>query len=335
MRVLVTGGTGFIGSHSVAALLSQGHQVRLLVRSRDRVARSLSPLGVAEVESVLGDVTAPRSVEEAMAGCDAVLHAAAIYSFDARAASRMCEVNARGAEIVLGAAVRAGLDPIVHVSSYAALLPPEGGVLTPDSPVKRPRCAYSRSKAESERVARRYQDQGAPVVIIYPGGVIGPNDPYLGESNRSIVEFVNSGLTMRGGEPWVDVRDVAKVHAAVMEPGRGHRRYMITGHYIAIRDLAVMLHEITGRHGRIVALPAGAALAVGRVADLVQHIVPSRLPLNYEAMWVTALQPHCDDSRTISELGVTPRDLRVTLADTVRWLADHGHIAATPARQAA
>jgi dihydroflavonol-4-reductase len=335
MRVLVTGGTGFIGSHSVAALLSQGHQVRLLVRSRDRVARSLSPLGAAEVESVVGDVTAPRSVEEAMTGCDAVLHCAAIYSMDARAASRMREVNVRGAEVVLGAAVRAGLDPIVHVSSYAALLPPEGVVLTPGSGVKRPRCAYSRSKAESERVARRYQDQGAPVVIVYPGGVIGPHDPYLGESNHSIAEFVNSGLTMRGGEPWVDVRDVAKVHAAVMRPGRGPRRYMITGHYIAARDLTAMLHEITGHHGRIVATPAGVALAVGRVADLVQHIVPGRLPFNYEAMWITALQPHCDDSKTISELGITPRDLRVTLADTVRWLADHGHITATPARQAA
>jgi dihydroflavonol-4-reductase len=335
MKVLVTGGTGFIGSHSVAALLSQGHQVRLLVRSPDRVARSLSPLGVAEVESVVGDVTAPRSLEEAMAGCDAVLHAAAIYSFDARAASRMRETNVRGAEIVLGAAVRAGLDPIVHVSSYVALLPPDGGALTPDSPVKRPRCAYSRSKAESDRAARRYQDQGAPVVITYPGSVIGPHDPYLGESNRAIAEFVRSGVAMRGGSPWVDVRDVAKVHAAVMEPGRGSRRYMITGHYIALRDLTAMLHEVTGRHGRIVAMPAGAAQAVGRVADLVQHIVPGRLPYNYEAMWVTALQPHCDDSRTISELGITPRDLRVTVEDTVRWLADHGHIAATPARQAA
>ena len=335
MKVLVTGGTGFIGSHSVAALLSRGHQVRLLVRSRDRVARSLSPLGVGEVESVLGDVTAPRSVEEAMAGCDAVLHAAAVYSLDARAASRVREVNVRGAEIVLGAAVRAGLDPIVHVSSCVALLPPDGVVLTPDSPVQRPRGAYSRSKAESERVARRYQDQGAPVVITYPGAVIGPHDPYLGDSNRSIVEFVNSGITMRGGFPWVDVRDVAEVHAAVMEPGRGPRRYMITGHYIAARDLTAMLHEITGRHGRIVAMPAGAAQAVGRVANLVQHIVPGRLPFNYEAIWAGALQPHYDDSRTISELGITPRDLRVTLEDTVRWLADHGHIAATPARQAA
>ncbi len=333
MRVLVTGGTGFIGSHSVAALLSQGHQVRLLVRSRDRVTRSLSPLGVADVEAVVGDVTVARSVEEAMAGCDAALHAAAIYSLDVRAAPRIREINVRGAEVVLGAAARAGLDPIVHVSSYGALLPPEGAVLTPDSPVKRPPGAYCRSKADSERVARRYQDQGAPVVITYPGTVIGPNDPYLGQSTRWIVQFINSGLTMRGGCPWVDVRDVAKVHAGVMEPGRGPRRYMITGHYIAFKDLTAMLHEITGSHGRIVVLSAGAARAVGHVADLFQHIAPGQLFIRYEAAWTSGLQAHCDDSMTVSELGITPRDLKVTLADTVRWLADHGHISLTRARE--
>jgi nucleoside-diphosphate-sugar epimerase len=290
---------------------------------------------VAEVESVLGDVTAPRSVEEAMAGCDAVLHAAAIYSFDARAAARMHEVNVRGTEIVLGAAARARLDPIVHVSSYAALLPPGGAVLTPDSPVTRPDGAYSRSKAESELVARGYQEQGAPVVITYPGGVIGPYDPYLGESNRTMVEFAKSGVTMHGGGMWVDVRDVAKVHAAVMEPGRGPRRYMITGHYIALKDLTALLREITGHPGRIVAVPAGAAQAIGRLADLMQHMVPGRLPLSHEGMWIAALQPHCDDSRTVKELGITARDLRETLTDTMRWLADQGYISLTPTREAA
>lgn len=326
MRVLVTGGTGFVGSHSVAALVSQGHQVRLLVRSPDRVARSLSPLGVADVESVAGDVTTQRSVEEAMAGCDAVLHAAAVYVVDPRAAARIRETNVRATETVLGTAVRMGLDPIVHVSSYVALLPPQGAILTPDSPVTQPRGAYCQSKAESERVARGYQEQGAPVVIVYPGGVIGPDDPYLGDTNRALAAFAKSGIAMRGGAPMVDVRDVAKVHAAVMEPGRGPRRYMITGHYIALPDYVAMLHEITGHHGRIVAMPAGVAMAAGRVADLVQRFVPGRLPLSYEGVWLSALQPHCDDSRTAEELGITARDLRVTVADTVQWLADQGHL---------
>ncbi len=99
-----------------------------------------------------------------MSGCDAVLHAAAGYSLGPRAAPRVREINARAAEIVLGAAARMGLDAVMHVSSYVALLPPEkpGAMLTTDSPVTRPGGAYRRSKAESEQVARRYQDQGAP-----------------------------------------------------------------------------------------------------------------------------------------------------------------------------
>jgi len=133
---------------------------------------------------------------------------------------------------------------------------------------------------------------------------------------------------MRGGAPYVDVRDVAAVHAAVLEPGRGPRRYMITGHYVALPDLIAMLQQITGRRSQITAVPAGVTLAVGRVADLMQRLLPARLPFSYESIWIGALRPHCDDSRTISELGVTPRDLKVTLTDTVQWLADQGHLPA-------
>ena len=171
------------------------------------------------------------------------------------------------------------------------------------------------------------------MVIVYPGGVIGPDDPYLGDSNRTLVEGAKTGRAMRGGGPIIDVRDVAAVHAAVMEPGRGPRRFMITGHYVAMPDLIAMVQQITGRHTRIVAMPDGVILAVGRAADILQRLVPARLPLNHEGPWIFSLHPHCDDSRTVTELGITPRDLLETLMDTVEWLADHGHleVARTPA----
>src|SRR5262249_61385361 len=114
-----------------------------------------------------GDVTDPASVERAMEGCEAVLHGASVYSFRRRDAKLMEETNARGTDVVLGTAQRLGLDPIVYVSSYVALLPTEGRVQSPASPVLTPRPPYARSKAESERVARGYQDAGAPVVISY------------------------------------------------------------------------------------------------------------------------------------------------------------------------
>jgi hypothetical protein len=89
-----------------------------------------------------------------------------------------------------------------------------------------------------------------------------------------------------------------------------------------------MLQEITGRHSRIVAVPASLTLAAGRVADLVPRLMPGRLPFSHEGIWIGSLQPHCDDSRTVSERGVISRDLRVTLSATVQWLADQGYLPA-------
>src|SRR5215510_2324706 len=158
MRLLVTGGTGYVGSHSIAALVAAGHRVRVLARSPERIPAALAPLGVDDVETAIGDVTDPAAVERALEGCDAVLHAASVFSTDARKAEEMRAVNVRGTEIVLGSAHRLGLDPIVFVSSELALLPPAGGeVLVPDSTVKRPPWPYCRSKADSELVSRKFQ----------------------------------------------------------------------------------------------------------------------------------------------------------------------------------
>ena len=119
MKVLVTGGTGFVGSHTVKAVIDAGHELRLLVRSAGRLAPALEPLGVRDVQHVVGDATDAEAVRRAMDGCDAVVHAAAIFSYDAREARAMQRVNARATEVVLGAAHAGGLDPIVHVSRLA------------------------------------------------------------------------------------------------------------------------------------------------------------------------------------------------------------------------
>lgn len=182
MRVLVTGGTGYIGSHTVAALVADGHQVRLLVRDPRRVTAALTPLGLqaGKLDTIVGDVTDPAAVDQAVRDCEAVVHAGSVYSLDSRDARRIRQVNVRGTDLVLGTAYRAGLDPIVYVSSVAALLQPDGQTLTPDSPVGRPPGPYLGAKADAERVARRYQEAGAPVVTTYPGGCLGPHDPHLG-----------------------------------------------------------------------------------------------------------------------------------------------------------
>ena len=333
MRVLVTGGTGFVGSHTVAALVQRGHDVRLFVRAPERVPPALEPLGVSGLPYAVGDVTDPAAVEAAMAGCDAVVHCASVFSLSSRGGDLIRRNNVVGAEAVIGTASRLGLDPIVHVSSFSALLPPNGRVLTAQSPVGNPKGPYFRSKADSDRIARRYQEVGAPVVITYPGTVLGANDPHLGEVPSSLVDILKGRAPVipTGGFPLVDVGSVARVHAAVMRPGLGARRYMVTGRYTTAAELIEMLGEVTGRRIRFVTAPARSLEPVTRLADLLQRVVPLRLPMNAQAFDVMVWDARCDDSETTRELGIVYPDVREALAETVRWLARTGRLSAREA----
>jgi dihydroflavonol-4-reductase len=330
LLVLVTGGTGYVGSHAVAALAETGHRIRVLARSPEKIPAALGPLGIHEVETAIGDVTEPAAVERALEGCDAVLHAASVFSLDARKAGEMNTVNVRGTEIVLGTAHRLGLDPIVHVSSEVALLPPaDGEVLSPDSPVKRPPGPYCRSKADSELVARKFQARGAPVVSVLPAGLWGPYDPHLGEGATLAANVLRKRypVVMAGGMHIADVRDVAAVLAGVMQPGRGPCSYMVTGHYVTMPDIIGMLSDLSGRRIGFVTFPAGFLAAFGRAADRVQRRLRTRLPWSAESIWIVNCDARCDDSKTRDELQLEPRPLRETFVDTVHWLVEAGHLA--------
>jgi dihydroflavonol-4-reductase len=329
LLVLVTGGTGYVGSHAITALTRAGHWVRVLARSPAGIPAALGPLGVAGVGTAVGDVTDPAAVERALEGCDAVLHAASVFSMDPRKADAINAVNVRGTDLVLGTAHRLGLDPIVYVSSEVALLPPaHGEVLTPDSPVKRPPGPYCRSKADAELVARKYQALGAPVVSVMPAAVWGPHDPHLGEGATMATNVLRNlyPVVMPGGMHIADVRDVAAVLAAVMQPDRGPRSYMVTGHYVTMPDIIRTLGELSGGRLRFVILPAWSLAAFGRMADLVQRRLRTRLPWSGESIWIMNCNARCDDSRTWKEFQLEPRPLRETFADTVRWLVETGHL---------
>jgi dihydroflavonol-4-reductase len=327
MRVLVTGGTGYVGSHAAAALVRSGHEVRLLVRSPARVATSLGPLGVSVPDVAVGDITDAGSIDAALTGCDAVVHAASVYSLDPRDAPTIAGTNVRGTETVLGAARRAGVDPIVYVSSYVGLLP-SADVLGPESPVGHPTPPYARSKADSEVVARRHQEQGAPVVSVYPGSVWGPHDPYCGESCRLLSGILRNRLpfSISGGLPIADVRYVASVLAAAVGPGLGPRRFMVGGHDTRWKELFALLRRLTGRRLPAMPTPRPVAMGFGRLMDGVQRILPGKAPLAFEAVYIATQDPKTDDSRTAAELGVQPPPSEETLTDMIRWMVEAGRI---------
>ncbi|GIJ54255.1 NAD-dependent epimerase/dehydratase family protein [Virgisporangium aurantiacum] len=328
MRVLVTGGTGFVGAHSVAALVAAGHDVRLLVRSPDRIGPALEPLGVsAAVDHIVGDVTDPGSVRRALRGCDAVLHAAAVFDLDARARPAIARTNVVGAQTVLRAAVQAGCDPVVHVSSTVALLRRHATV-GPDSPLSTIRGVYIRSKAASEAVARTLQDDAAPVVIVQPGGVLGPHDPHRGDQTRRLRDILRGRYPMwpAGGYHAVDVRDVARVHAAVMTRGAGPRRYLVPGHFIDADTMYRTLRALTGRRLPLLVLPSAAMLPLTWTVSAVQRITPFHLPADHEGVLIARSDTRCDDSGARDEFGIQPRPLTGTYRDTIRWLHRTGQL---------
>jgi nucleoside-diphosphate-sugar epimerase len=299
------------------------------VRSPRRIAPGLGPLGVAGVAHVVGDVTDRAAVAAALDGCDAVIHAASVVSLHVRAAAEVLETNRASAEVVLGQAVERGLDPVIHVSSIAALAHGDASKpVTADSPVSDAPGTYARSKAAAERVARQLQDDGHPVVTVYPTMVAGPHDPNLGEGINAWRNLLRGVIPVLppGGTHVIDVRDLACAHLAMLEPGRGPRRFVTAGHHASARDIVEILQEVTGRRLRVGTIPAGLVHAGGVVADAVQRAVPVKLPFGYEAATTLTKDTRCEDSATWKELGFEPRPLSETVADTVRWMAEQGLI---------
>lgn len=334
MLVSVTGGTGFVGIHSVAAMVRDGHRVRMLVRDPAAAERALGLLEVdpGAVDLVVGDVTDEGGAARAVRGADAVLHAAAVYSFDSRHNARMRRTNERGTELVLAAARRSGADPIVHVSSIVALLPSPGRPLGEHSPVGRPRDTYMATKAAAERIARAHQRDGAPVVISYPPALLGPRDPGLGDQNARLRNALRGLMPIwpLGGFPVGDVRDTARLHARLLTaPRAGSDRHFGPGHHLPTRQYVRTLREVTGRRLPAVFLPARAMLPVGALATLVQRGWPWHIPAEYGAVYTCACATPVDPAASTG--GLTPRPTAETMADTVRWLHAQGRLTAAQA----
>lgn len=311
MLIGVTGGTGYLGAHCVRHLLAEGHAVRLLVAPDAAGAPVLSRLADAgDMEVVAGDVRDTAVIDQLLDGCDALIHAAGIVGTDNRRRALMWEINAYATESVLTRAVKAGLDPVVSVSSYSAMFPPPDGVIGPDSPTVEGRSPYAQTKAYADRVARRLQRDGAPVVVTYPSSVVGPafhTEP--GVTERGWAPIVRLGVAprLRGGMQMVDVRDIARVHAAILTPGRGPRRYICGGTLVAFDDMISALEFGAGR--RFTRIPVNPRIFRGlsRVGDALSNVVAMGDGLSYEAALLLTAATPTDDSATLRDLGISWR----------------------------
>ena len=321
MTVLVTGATGFVGSHAAARLAAHGHEVRFLVRDPAKLARVPALRDVTITDIVVGDVTDRAAVERALDGCTHVVHAAAHVSLAERDAERAHAVNVGGTRLVIGTAAARAIKS-VYISSVSVFGVGHSAV-TIDTPLTDGRGSYTRSKVDAEQIVRALQEQGAPIAIVYPGGVLGPDSPDLSVNHVALVAWLRTPPTTTSGTSIVDVRDVAEgIERALEVPGR----WMLSGRFLTWAELHTTLERVTDHRIRLVPMPPRTLRFAGRVGDVVKRIVPFEYPLTYEAMEMATKSCPYDSDATRRELDLHWRTVDDTLSDSIRWLASQGYV---------
>jgi dihydroflavonol-4-reductase len=307
-RTLITGATGFIGSHLLRLLVERGDEVTALVRGE-------ADLGVATVR---GDMLDRRAVRRAMRGIERVFHVAGSTSL-VRPREEMFSVNVEGTRLVLEEALRADVERAVYTSSVAAIGPAAPNKMADESNVwdaGRYAIPYVDSKHEAEIAALRLLGRGLPLVIVNPAQVMGAGDPGRSSTvlvrrflRRQIPAYVEGTLNIVG------VHDVARGHVLADEVGQVGERYILGNRNFTFDRLFADLGRISGVEAPPVKLPVAVAVAL---ADAGQRLPGIALPSPAEIR-AASLNWAFSSAKAKRELGWKTSPHEDCLEETIAW----------------
>ncbi|ORV50228.1 nucleoside-diphosphate sugar epimerase [Mycolicibacter engbaekii] len=329
MRAFVTGGTGFVGSNLVAALLRRGIEVRVLRRSSSPMAA----LAGLDCETRVGDVNdGVDALTEAMADCDWVFHTAAISDYwRYRTQTRLYRTNVDGTRDMAAAAARAGVKRFVFTSSLAALGVPERGrqLVESDEFNIRPRqFPYGHSKHLAEAELGKAVAAGLPAVIVNPSVVIGPRDVHR-IASAMLVQAQQGRLWFAapGGTNFVSVDDVVAGHIAAAERGQIGQRYILGGENLLFREVFGAANELFGRRPPSVVLPRWLLPVAAAGVSVARTVVGPRLPIDARQMRLSTAEIYADATKSRAELGVPFTPFTTALRAGYEWYRDNGYLA--------
>jgi nucleoside-diphosphate-sugar epimerase len=320
VRVFVTGGTGFIGGEVVRQLRERGDEVRCLVRSPARADRLLE-LGCEMVEGDLGDA---EPIRRGMEGCDAVVHAAAMYEVGIPASQRpaMWDANVAGTERVLEAALEAKVPRLVYVSTVGVFGNTHRRVVDEsyEHPGKEFTSYYEETKLEAHKIAKRMiAERGLPGIIVQPGGVYGPGD--TSQVADLLEQFLAGRLPLMPfpelGICLSHVEDVAAGILLALDRGKVGETYVLSGPVTTMRDAIEIVAALTERKAPKRAVPVGMLRVLTPIGPLVGKLFkqpPNLRELISSADDVTFWASHEKASR---ELGYSPRGMEEGLRQTL------------------
>lgn len=321
MSTLLTGATGFIGSHLLRELLGRGEDVSITVRKTSSDV-NLQGLDARRVECDLTDY--PRTLR-ALDGIRRVYHLAGFISTAEKDKRKVFDVNYTGTANLLRACRERGVERIVFLASIFALGAGEGDKPADENveynldwyPIH-----YFHAKRKAELDARRMAEEGLPIVFVYPTFCLGPGDVYV-SSSEAVVSFLRGQVPayVRSGIDVMDVRDAARGLVLGMERGKAGERYLITGHHTPFKELFERLSGISGVPAPRFAMPKRAALWAGGLAERFMK----KPPLDYQSALLMQRSWYYDGSKARREWGFSNRPLDETLRDAVNWFREHGY----------
>ncbi len=328
MKVLVTGASGFVGSAVVRRLVSDGVETRALVR-RKSLQVNLEGLAVDVVE---GDLADRASLDRAIKGCDGLYHLAADYRIWTPDPAAMFAVNVEGTKNVMWAAIRAGVERIVHTSSVATLGTLAGGVAAnEETPVSFDDMIgpYKKSKFRAEaEVKRMVEEEALPAIIVNPSTPIGPRDIRPTPTGRLVIEaaagrmpaYVETGLNV------VHVDDVAAGHVLAYERGTVGERYILGGDDMTLGHVLAEIAAITGGPAPRLRLPHGLVLPFAYLVEAWTRWGGGDEPfLTVDGLRMARKTMFFSSDKARQALGYKPRPARQALRDAVAWFRDNGY----------
>jgi dihydroflavonol-4-reductase len=327
MTTLVTGATGFVGSHVARKLVDAGHSVRVLVRS----SSNLQPLEGLPVERVEGDLRDPESLERAMNGVRRLFHVAADYRLWTRTPEELYKSNVEGTRSLFQAAGRADVERVVYTSTVATIAVPSHGERLPNeethASIDEMIGHYKRSKFLAEREAIEFAAAGLPVVIVNPTAPVGPGDWKPTPTGRIIVDFLNGKMPayVDTGLNLVAVEDVAAGHLLAAERGRIGERYILGARNMTLKQILGILAAITGRSAPRIRLPHAVALAAGYADEWFSRLTGREPQIPVEGVKMSRHRMFVESDKAERELGFIPGPVEAALERAVRWYEERGY----------
>ena len=313
--VFLTGASGFLGGHVLAALRHAGHDVKALSRRPDTDA-AITALGAQPMRAALDDA---GSLERAMQGCQAVFHVAADTSMWRPQAAQQTQTNVQGTQNLLRVAQQVGANAFIHTSSVSAFSHLVHGTLEESVPQRGTESwiNYERTKALGEQAVR----QGlVPWIVFNPSHILGPGDRHNWSRLITLVDRQKLPGIPPGLASFADVREIAKAQVRAWQDKRFGQAYLVGGEHITFVDFVHKVGAALGKRTPRGATPPWALMAFARAADMWSRVTGKEPDMTPEGAMLTCHRLQVNSSKAERELGYVQTPVDALLANTLAWM---------------